>query len=125
VTAQIMARAAYASPAAPTRTPRAIEYDAFARVTHRLRSALAPGAGAFSALARALHDNRSLWTALAADVADSDNGLPKDLRAQIFYLAEFATAHSRKILAGEASADILVEINTAVMRGLRHEGDRA
>jgi flagellar protein FlaF len=60
-----------------------------------------------------------LWTTLAADVAESDNGLPGPLRAQLFYLYEFAADHSRKILAGSGSVDVLVDINTAVMRGLR------
>lgn len=78
------------------------------------------GDGGFNALVRALHDNRALWTALAADVAIGTNGLPRSLRAQIFYLAEFTVHHSRRVLAGEAGADVLVDINTAVMRGLRH-----
>lgn len=124
MTAQILARAAYASPAAPTRTARSIEYDAFARVTHRLRIAIVSEHGSFAALARALHDNRGLWTTLAADVADADNGLPQALRAQIFYLAEFTGRHSSKVLAGQADAEVLVEINTAIMRGLRHEEER-
>ena len=74
------------------------------------------------ALARAIHDNRSLWTALAADVAIETNPLPRPLRAQIFYLSEFTAQHSRKVLAGDASVDVLIDINTAVMRGLRGEG---
>jgi flagellar protein FlaF len=124
VTAQIMARAAYASPAAPTRTTRGIEYDAFARVTHRLKSTLTSKDTVFSDLARALHDNRCLWSILASDVSGAENALPEALRAQIFYLAEFTNQHSRKVLANEASADVLVDINTAIMRGLRHEEER-
>ncbi|MDO9525518.1 MAG: flagellar biosynthesis regulator FlaF, partial [Gemmobacter sp.] len=56
---------------------------------------------------------------LAADVAETDNGLPGPLRAQLFYLYEFASEHSRKVLSGSASVEVLVDINTAVMRGLR------
>ena len=124
MTAQILARATYASPAAPTRTARGIEYDAFARVTHRLKTAIATEQGRFAALVRALHDNRSLWMTLAADVAEAENGLPPALRAQIFYLAEFTGLHSSKVLAREATAEVLVAINTAIMRGLRHEEER-
>ncbi|MCY1128708.1 flagellar biosynthesis regulator FlaF [Frigidibacter sp. RF13] len=124
MTAQIMARAAYASPTAATRSPRSIEYDAFARVTHQLKAALAAPKANFAALARALHDNRALWTVLAADVAEAANGLPEALRAKLFYLAEFTVDHSRKVLAGQADVGVLVEINTAVMRGLRREEDR-
>ncbi|SPH23452.1 hypothetical protein DEA8626_02515 [Defluviimonas aquaemixtae] len=117
-----MALSAYAGAAIPTRTGRGTEYELFARVTHRLKAA-AHGDGDFNALVRAVHDNRSLWTALAADVAIETNELPSELRAQIFYLSEFTSAHSRRVLAGEAGVDVLVDINTAVMRGLRSEGD--
>ncbi len=75
----------------------------------------------FSALVQALHENRELWTLLATDVADKDNKLPAQLRAQIFYLAEFTNHHTRQVLAQDATADVLVEINTAVMRGLRQQ----
>lgn len=119
MTAQILARAAYAGPSVATRTARDIEYDAFARSTHRLGHAAADPDAGFSALAQAIHDNRSLWTALAIDVADEGNALPGPLRAQIFYLAEFTVAHSQKVLAGQADVKALIDINTAVMRGLR------
>ena len=68
------------------------------------------------------HDNRRLWTILAADVSLPENPLPAPLRARLFYLAEFTQAHSRKVLLGQARADILVDINTAIMKGLRSEG---
>jgi len=119
VTAQIMARAAYASPSAAIRTSRSIEYEAFARATYQLKLASGPQSGGFPALAQALHDNRSLWVTLAADVAEPANGLPAELRAQIFYLAEFTGVHSTKVLAGQADVAALIAINTAMMRGLR------
>ena len=111
------ARSAYAATAAPVRTPRATEFDAFARITRRLKAA-ATDRKDFRALAAAITENRKLWTLLAAEVADSGNALPTDLRARIFYLAEFTEHQSRRILRGEATADVLVEINAAVMRGL-------
>ncbi len=118
MTAQSMARSAYAAAVAPTRTDRGAEYEAFARCTHALNAAQA-GKGGYPALVQALHDNRLLWTALAADVSKEENGLPVPLRARIFYLAEFTLHHSRRVLAGEADASALVDVNTAVMRGLR------
>ncbi len=117
-----MAKTAYASAAAQTRTPRTIEYDALARITHRLKAeSLRPGAS-LSPLAAALHDNQRLWTVLASDVAEPGNGLPQDLRARLFYLAEFTRRHTRDVLTGKATPAILIEINTSVMRGLRGEG---
>lgn len=114
-----MAQTAYSAPTqAQTRTPRATEYAAFARITARLKSAQAAGGKNYPALAAAIHENRKLWTMLAADVADGDNGLPPALRARIFYLFEFTTHHSRAVLNAKADIGPLVEINTAIMRGL-------
>ena len=76
----------------------------------------------FAGLVRALHDNTNMWRTLAADVAEPENALPKALRARLFYLYEFTAQQSPKILNEQASIDVLVDINTAVMRGLRGEG---
>lgn len=120
--ATILAKTAYANPGQPTRTLRGTEYEIFARITHRLKLAASRAEADFAALARALYDNRRLWTTLAADVASPDNELPEQLRARIFYLNEFTQSHSRKVLAGEAGVDVLLDINTAIMKGLRREG---
>jgi flagellar biosynthesis activator protein FlaF len=122
VTALDLARRAYSAPGTPARTLRGTEYDLFAQVTHRLKSVPSDGTKSFVALAEALHENCRLWTVLAADVAQPGNALPAPLRAQIFYLFQFTDRHSRKVLAGNGSVDILIEINTAIMRGLRGEG---
>lgn len=113
---------AYARPDAPARNVRAIEYDLFARMTRRLSVAWAQRKENHAALVGALHDNGRMWRTLAVDVADVGNALPSPLRAQLFYLYEFTTDHSRKVLDGTASAEVLVDINTAVMRGLRGSG---
>lgn len=115
------AHTAYGQPRAPVRSPRGLEYDLLARVTQRLRSAWEGRKQNFPALAVAIADNRQVWSTLALDVAHSGNGLPPPLRAQLFYLYEFTDQHSRKVLAGNASIEVLVDINTAVMRGLRGE----
>lgn len=120
--ATTLAKTAYSAPDQATRTARGTEYEVFARITHRLKTAAALGDAGFSTLARALHDNRRLWSTLAADVAGPGNLLPAPLRARIFYLAEFTSQHTRKVLAGDCGAEVLVDINTAIMRGLRQEG---
>lgn len=113
------ARAGYAQPAGPTRTARGLEYDLFARITRRMTTAWADRKADFPALASALDENTRLWSTLAADVADPGNGLPAPLRAQLFYLFQFTADHSAKVLAGNAGIEVLVDINTAIMRGLR------
>lgn len=115
-----MAQRAYAPTSAPTRSPRSIEYDVIARVTHRLKSAILKDK--LPQLLEALHENRKLWRTLAIDVADADNSLPSELRARIFYLAEFTDHHSNEVIRKKVSAVPLLEINTAILRGLKVEG---
>lgn len=116
------ARSAYARPEAPHRTPRSLEYDLLARATKRLSAAASKRKECYSDLIVALDENQRLWSTLATDVADPGNSLPANLRAQLFYLYEFTADHSRKIRENNGSVEVLVDINTAVMRGLRGEG---
>lgn len=116
------ARSVYARPEAPQKTPRSIEYDLLARVTQRLVAAWPKRSERFHLLAAALDENQRIWSTLASDVAGPENGLPAKLRAQLFYLYEFTVLHSRAIRDNKASVEILIEINTAVMRGLRGQG---
>jgi flagellar protein FlaF len=113
---------AYARREAPTRSLRSVEYDLLAQITRRLRSAWANRADDFPGLVRALADNQQLWATLASDVALPGNSLPTVLRARLFYLYEFTVQHSRTVLDGKSSVEVLADINTAVMRGLREEG---
>lgn len=115
------ARRGYSAAATPTRTSRSIEYEAVAQITRRLHAAAKQGASGFPALAEALHDNRRLWTIFATESAASNNPLPNDLRARLFYLAEFTTHHTRLVLARKATVAPLLEINAAILRGLRGE----
>lgn len=117
-----MARTAYSNTAAPIRTPRGTEYEAIARITHRLHEASQDKKLSYSAYVKALYDNRRLWTLLATNVAENDNQLPKELRAQIFYLARFTAKHTSDILSKKADETALIDINTAIMRGLQREG---
>jgi len=116
---QALARTAYSNSRPTIRTDRSTEYDIFARLTGDLSNAIKLGDTGFVSLVRAMHENRRLWTHLAADVASEENALSDDLKAQIFYLAEFTGLHTDKVLMRDATADILIEINTSIMRGLR------
>lgn len=111
---------AYRNDNLPIRTDRGTEYEVFARITHRLKTAGTDHASR-PLLAEALHENRRLWITLAADVASDENALSPDLRARIIYLSEFVRRHSSLVLTG-APRDPLLEINTAIMRGLRQTG---
>ena len=117
-----LARTAYDPTATSVRTPRSIEYEAFARTTRKLKAVKNSATQDFALLVDALHDNRMLWSFMAACVADGANALPPALRAQIFYLAEFTSQHSRRLLKGEGDLNVLIEVNTAMMSGLRGGG---
>ena len=112
------AHAAYGASIRVTRSPRDTEFDVLARVTRRLKSASEPDAQ-FPDLASAVHDNRSLWSIFALDLALPTNGLPKDLRVRLLSLARFVDDHSSRVLKESASAEALIDINMSVMRGLR------
>ena len=122
MTGSLASPVAYGRPEGPVRTARGLEYDLFARTTRALRDGWAARDENFAALAAAVAGNTRLWSVLAADVAGSRNGLPADLRAQLFYLYEFTAQHGRRVLDGSATVDVLIDINTAVMRGLRGHG---
>ena len=118
----ILAQSLYAKPTRELGTARGIEYKAFSKVTARLTS-WNEEKDSFASLAEALCENQLLWTVLGADVADQGNELPNQLRAQLFFLTEFTNHQTKKIMAGEAKPEILVEINTSIMRGLRDCAD--
>lgn len=110
----------YAHPARPLKTPRDIEYDLMAAITGRIKAALPHTPGRLDPpLVAALHDNSRMWAAFATDLAHPHNAVTDELRGKLFYLAEFSLHHGAKVLKGQVTADVLVDINMAVMRGLR------
>lgn len=115
-----LAQTAYAPGNASLKPARDIEYDAFARITGAMKRA-----ASMSEKAAALHKNRQLWTILAIDVADKHNALPAPLRAKILSLAQFTDQHTSKVLARKDEIDVLVDINTSIMRGLRQQKEIA
>jgi flagellar protein FlaF len=117
VNASTLAHQGYAPTAAPLKSARRAEYDVIARITSRLATAIETKD--FNKLVHAMHENRTLWRKLALDVAHRDNLLPDDLRARLIYLAEFTEHHTRKVIARTESAAPLVEVNTAILRGLK------
>ena len=118
--ALLKAKSAYSAAKAPTRTAKDTEYEIMARITHRMISANAKGADGFSELAKAVTDNRKLWALFSADMAKPGNKLPDSLKGRLFHLAQFTREHSSKVLARKATVQPLIEINTAILRGLRN-----
>ncbi|MEP4035062.1 MULTISPECIES: flagellar biosynthesis regulator FlaF [unclassified Pseudophaeobacter] len=113
------ARSAYSAVKSPIRTTKDMEYETIAHVTRKMIVAARRGKGGFSELAQALNDNNKLWRIFATDLASVDNPLPQDLKTDLSDLATFTRQHTSKVLQRKAHVGPLVEINTAIMRGLR------
>lgn len=114
---------AYGSAQDAALTPRQAEYRIFARVTHALSeagSAVSSGEpGGTARLAAAAYDNLRMWYALAEDLAGDANGLPDELRAGLISLAAFVERETPKVISRNVPVSSLVDVNTAVMKGLR------
>ena len=113
------AQRAYAPSQAPIKTARSAEYDVIARISFRMKCAIKEND--FPSLLSALHENNQLWTALAIDAGNPENQLPQDLRARIVYLADFSRQHAHKVMQRRETAVPLLEINAAILKGLRNE----
>lgn len=104
------------------KTPRDIEYELIAGITGRLKAAKPAKPGRVDTeLAGTLLDNARMWSAFAVDLAHPENGIPEDLRARLMALAQFTLQHTLRIHAGTGTIEALIDINTAIMRGLRGE----
>ncbi len=120
--AALKAKNLYGNARKTTRSTIDTEYELLGQLTHRMIAATRKGKPGFNELVAALHDNRKLWTLFVADISYADNDLPKDLKENILYLSEFTAQHTNQVLARKADVRPLVEINTAIMRGLRSGG---
>lgn len=122
-TVNLSVKNAYSAAAEVVRTPRETETTLLATLTARMTRAAQGMPQSFGQLVAVLHDNRMMWTAFASDLSNPANGLPVQLKARLIHLAHFTSVHTSKVLAREASPDILIEINTAVLRGLSAKGE--
>lgn len=102
-----------------SRSTRMIEYDIISKTTYRLKQAARLRAHNYPAFVAALHDNRKLWSVLAGDALGSGNGLPDALRASIVSLNIFVQKHSARVLSDKAPVRPLLEINLAILKGLK------
>lgn len=101
------------------RTERDSEYEAFSHVTRLLRSTQKQPFGPDTVAA--IHKNSELWTILASDLAQAENSLPDETKAGLISLAGFQLRHGLAILNGQGQVEALIDVNVAVMKGLRGE----
>ena len=98
---------------------KAVELRVFMSVTAQLRAVDSTDKLQFPALSEAIVENLKLWKILFIDLVNPKNTLPLDLKTSLIQLADFTQNHSRRVLLGEASPEVLVDINDSVIAGLR------
>jgi flagellar biosynthesis regulator FlaF len=109
---------AYGAVIRTTENPRSIEYHVLARAASMLEQACSPDSGP-AAMPTAIHENRMVWTAFAADLADEGNAWDETLRARMISLARWVFAEGDRVLRDKKSAQALIDVNRAVMLGLQ------
>jgi len=119
MTAASFAQQAYKNSQRELASEKSIELQVFSQITSRLRAADVSQIGGMSKLAEALTDNVKLWNILLTDLSFETNTLPEDLKAQIISLAKFTQMHTLEVLGGRAKQDVLIDINQAMINGMR------
>lgn len=108
----------YATIQRQTLSGRALEREVFSRITGRLSTADRNAHGGGAAFYEALCDNKKLWMTLALDLVKETNTCPPDLKRSLLGIAAFVETHTARVIEGGATADILVEINQNILKGL-------
>lgn len=101
-------------------TPREAEAMAFTKAAAMMEDAKR-NPGDETLLAQALRFNQLFWTILQADIADPNNGLPNELKANIMSLSIFVDKQvARAFRSGKPEdLDALISINRNLAMGLR------
>lgn len=100
--------------------PRTREYRVFIAITAAMEKALATeGPTAVAELNQALFQNQRLWSTLMADLGTKENALPDELKAQLLSLGIWVLKHTMAVIAGEARAQDLIDVNRIVLKGLK------
>jgi flagellar protein FlaF len=113
-----MSLQAYQRAAEQAEGPKQTEFRLFGVVTRALMDAAQKDATEVGGRMRALHWNRRLWTALAADCANPQNQLPMELRANIISLSIWVDKYTSKVMREHDPIQPLIDINRIIMQGL-------
>lgn len=109
---------AYQAARARAETPRSAELRLLGEITGEMMEAEERGLkGAL--LMPPLHRNRQMWNAFSNDCNDPNNGLPRDLRAQIVSIGLWVDRFTSDVIAGRERIRELIEVNRTIMEGLR------
>ena len=120
-----MSLQAYQQAATRAESPRDLEYRLFAQVTRALMDAAKLDPSDLRGRMDALDWNRRMWSTLAADCGQPDNGLPKPLRASFISLSIWVAKHTTLVIRNQEEIEPLIEINRMIMQGLAGDASSA
>ncbi|MEK7661147.1 MAG: flagellar biosynthesis regulator FlaF [Pseudomonadota bacterium] len=113
-----MGLSAYQTVQKRVETPRETEYRLFSCVTRALMDVAALPKTEIGKRMDALDWNRRVWTFMAGDCADDNNGLPDQLRASIISLSLFVGKYTSTVMQSGEDIESLIDINRSIMQGL-------
>ena len=112
------AQSAYGNSGRAVGSDKDNEVHVFQRSIARLRPLAGPDFKLTGPAAETLSENLRLWDALVVDMLHPDNALSDALIGQIMGLSRFVRHHTHTLYSGSGSVDVLIDINTAILKGL-------
>lgn len=109
---------AYQQASQRTESPRSMEYRLFGEVTRALMAASQSEPTDFATRIDALGWNRQVWSTMAGLCAGGENGLPRQMRANIISLSLFVSRHTSEVMSGAEDFETLIDLNRMMMQGL-------
>ena len=113
-----MSHDAYKKTTQTVSSPRETEYRAFCEATARLIRLSELSKDSVRDRIEALHFNRELWGALAADCRSDQNGLPVETRRSIISLSIWVSKYSSDVMRDREDVAPLIEVNKMIIEGL-------
>ena len=102
-----------------TKTTRETEYSVVLRVTQELKKYANCQVRELPKQFAAVERNSKLWDVFVQDVSANGNKLPAELKAGILSLGAFVEKHTTQVYNRKATIMPLIEINEAILKGLR------
>jgi flagellar protein FlaF len=124
-----MSIAQYQTAQLHTASPLSVEIMAFQKITAALEQARVDAIQDLSAqplmamqrhvrMCEAVQQNTRLWLTLLEDLNSPANHLGSDLKSRLASLAATSVNHGRRVVAGKATLNLLIDINRAIVAGL-------
>ncbi|MDI9409096.1 MAG: flagellar biosynthesis regulator FlaF [Candidatus Pacebacteria bacterium] len=108
---------AYQQTTSAAKTPRELEREIIARVTHQLKLAKEKRKDSIL-VARAVSDNLSLWYVMISDLASEGNQLPLEIRGNLISVGMAVVRECEQVDRTKVNLDFLITVNQSMIEGL-------